>query len=976
MRIFGARKARLSISSDELILESISSERFIVRHDNLTHNNIFTRKLLFFELALPTDRGMRRFRGLPKAEIEGLFRWLADYLRWLREYQKFAPMLSQCADEINTLLHTDYLRHSRWLKLKAKAAAILLQFHKVPPLDCLKHDCGADFALVQQIASSTKQDVEGHRDRYVRRFKAKFSKYFDCVGNKPLTEKQRDACVIDEDNNLVLASAGTGKTSTMIGRAGFLLKSKKAKPKQILMLAFAKKAAEEMQERLSEQLNEKGVIASTFHKLGRDIITSVEEAQPSLSPWAEDVLALQKQVDAWFEELLRHSQYVRLVTDYFLYYKYRESSIDQFNFQTEGDYWKYLSVNELRTLQGEKVKGFGECLIANHLLRLGIKYQYEADYKDPTRTLKHRQYQPDFYLVEYGIYLEHWGIDRGGNTAPFIPREKYHESMEWKRRLHAQKGTRLIETYHYENVEGSLLRDLEKKLMEAGVKFQKRSSEEMLQMLREFGTIKNFTPLLARLLQRYKNNLLCSNNEKGPEKIGRDARLNQSVKQALKIVEPIYEKYEAFLKENRRIDFDDMLGKAIRYVQEGRFTSPWQYILVDEFQDISELRARLIKALRESVPECSLFCVGDDWQSIYRFTGSDLHFTTEFEAKFGITKITILDKTFRFDDSICNIASRFIQANPKQIKKPLLTHTFTKDSSVSLLRANNKNSSMTNTSNYDSRLDTILEHISSRAVGGSSVYVLGRYNFTLPRHEQIITLGERFPRLRIAASTIHSAKGLEADYVVILDLEQRGKYTFPIQKNPNPLLEALLPVLDDFPYAEERRLFYVALTRARKRVYLISDMTKPSEFVTELLDNKYPLALDDFAISLKQKFAALIPCIKCKTGTLVVRQYRSKIFYGCSNEPLCKHVESGCTRCNNPMRRINRFKVCIDPNCSVWTPLCSECGADMIQRNGVYGKFWACKNYRGNYGNSCKHTEKEISYNLEKEESFLRFKQI
>ena len=214
---------------------------------------------------------------------------------------------------------------------------MLDQFRKVPAVGYLDHDRHADFTLVQQMAHWTERDVEDHRVRYVDCFKEQFADYFDRVESNPLTESQRDACVIDEDNNLVLAGAGTGKTSTMVGRAGFLVKSGQAQPEQILMLAFANKAAKEMQERLDERVDEKGVVASTFHKLGKDIIASVEKAQPSISPLAQDGALLQKHVDGWFEALLEIPAYRQWVLDYLSYYRYEGAN--RFDFETEGEYF-------------------------------------------------------------------------------------------------------------------------------------------------------------------------------------------------------------------------------------------------------------------------------------------------------------------------------------------------------------------------------------------------------------------------------------------------------------------------------------------------------------------------------------------------------------------------------------------------------------------------------------------------------------
>src|SRR5690606_3200395 len=148
-------------------------------------------------------------------------------------------------------------------------------------------------------------DLEKMRQSYVARQLQRYADVFAAVESQPLTERQREACVGDEDNNLVLAGAGTGKTSVMVGRDGYLLKSGQAQASEILMLAFANKAAAEMQERIDHRLGKCGITASTFHKLGKEIIAKVEGQQPSLTPLAEDDKALALQVNRWFEEHLK-----------------------------------------------------------------------------------------------------------------------------------------------------------------------------------------------------------------------------------------------------------------------------------------------------------------------------------------------------------------------------------------------------------------------------------------------------------------------------------------------------------------------------------------------------------------------------------------------------------------------------------------------------------------------------------------------
>lgn len=894
------------------------------------------------------------------------FNRLKQIAQWndqdIKEFHQLATAVSQCLEEIKTIQNAGYLRNSHWKRIKYQAKKTLNQSN--PLENFLERIHHTNFVLLKQMAELrqiiqwSKQDVEEFRKQYVTRCKEEFSAYFDRVESNPLTGRQRDACVIDEDNNLVLAGAGTGKTSTMIGRAGFLIKSGQVTPDQILMLAFANKAAKEMQERLDERVKE---IPRTFHKLGRDIIVKVEGEHPSLSPLSEDDALLKNQVGKWLEEEMRdNSSYKKDVLNYFSDHLY--PMVNPFDFETKGEYFKYIRANDIRTFKGEKVKGLGECIIANQLFALGVEYQYEADYEHETRGLNFRQYKPDFYLPKHKIYIEHFGIDRNGNTATFVDKEKYRQGMEWKRNLHEKHQTRLIEIYHYELTEGSLQQNLEQKLKNLGVRFNPLPPEEMLEELRKFGTVSALAELLAKLLKACKRDGICP-AELQPEKFP-SVDPNQ-LQQTRKILSPIYELYQNHLKENQEIDFDDMIHKAIDYVESGLFIPRWRYILVDEFQDISQPRARLVKALKNSAGECSLLCVGDDWRSIYRFTGSDIRFITEFKKKFGPTKITKLDKTFRFNNSTCDISRKFILENPAQIKKSLTTHATVQRPAVSLLRQERPDKT-----DFDVRIIRVLEKINQLAKSDNQfladckkkvVYLLGRFHRNLPNKRLVKAWNKQFSALEIESYTIHTSKGLESDYVVVLGIEG-GKHGFPSKKTSHPLLEALLPKLDDFPYAEERRLFYVALTRAKQRVYLIVGMMNASDFVMELLDNNYPLELDEFEIELGQKYYNQIRCPECETGIMVARKRKkgNGKFYGCSYYPLCNYTENGCPKCGNQMRHVSRYKKCLDPACDSWIPLCPKCGADMVLRKWNDSSFWGCNNYRGNDEDSCRHTEDDI----------------
>jgi DNA helicase-4 len=241
-----------------------------------------------------------------------------------------------------------------------------------------------------------------------------------------------------------------------------------------------------MRARLRARMGSDEIAAKTFHALGQAIITEVEGGKPRISPLAEDDKALASQVDSWFQQLLGKDSYRRLALTYFQYYLYPANN--PFDFKSEGEYFEYLTANDIRTFKGEAVKSYEECLIANWLFRMGVRYVYEDVYHEAqTKSPDFRTYQPDFYLPDYGIYIEHFGIDREGNTAPYIDRERYLASMQWKRELHETYQTTLIETFHYERREDRLLKNLQAKLEAQQVVLSPLPDAAVLKTLHEFG---------------------------------------------------------------------------------------------------------------------------------------------------------------------------------------------------------------------------------------------------------------------------------------------------------------------------------------------------------------------------------------------------------------------------------------------------------------------------------------------------------
>ncbi|HDC4492401.1 TPA: DNA helicase IV [Enterobacter asburiae] len=293
----------------------------------------------------------------------------------------------------------------------------------------------------------------------------------------------------------------------------------------------------------------------------------------------------------------------------------------------------------------------------------------------------------------------------------------------------------------------------------------------------------------------------------------------------VKLMAPLLKAWKTALKEENAVDFSGLIHQAIIILEKGRFVSPWKHILVDEFQDISPQRAALLSALRAQNKHTSLFAVGDDWQAIYRFSGAQLSLTTAFHHYFGEGDRSDLDTTYRFNSRIGEIANRFIQQNPHQLAKPLNSLRPGDKKAVTLLA--------------DDQLEPLLDKLSGYAKPDERILVLARYHHLKPA--ALEKAATRWPKLQLEFMTIHASKGQQADYVIVVGLKE-GSDGFPAPARESVMEEALLPVPEDFPHAEERRLLYVAITRARHRVWLLFNKEEPSVFVDILKSIDVPVA--------------------------------------------------------------------------------------------------------------------------------------
>ena len=512
--------------------------------------------------------------------------------------------------KIDTFVHGRYLRQSG---VKRIQVAVKAEYARWFPWATVSHALGESVELVQLLANYQQwqaHDINDFRETYIDKQLSLHQHFFDNVESNPLILKQRRACIIDDDNNLLLAGAGTGKTSVMVGRAGYLINSQQASHHELLLLAYGKKAADEMDERIKEKLNTDKISATTFHRLGLTIIAQVEGEKPNISVFAEDEKAKAKWVQGCFEQFINsQAHYRHLVLDYFSRYYYVEKN--PVDFERLGDYYQYLTDNDIRSLKGEKVKSVSELRIANWLFQQGIDYRYEQNYAIAVNTMTRKQYQPDFFLPELNVYIEYFGIDEHGETATYIDRDEYHASMLWKEQTHRDNNTLCFVLTYAHHKRGTLLKTLDKQLAmlykaHKITPYEALPDEVLLARLKETGRITLLSEIFAKLLGLYKS--VCV-DDVSEQIIIEQATDPKQMCKAFELLGPIYDAYQKRLAENNEIDFEDMISKALDYIETGEFRSPWRFIMVDEFQDISEPRARLVKALRDN-KRVFYFCGG------------------------------------------------------------------------------------------------------------------------------------------------------------------------------------------------------------------------------------------------------------------------------------------------------------------------------------------------------------------------------
>ena len=730
-------------------------------------------------------------------------------------------------------------------------------------------------AAVKMWQQGVADYAQGANQRHVASELEQLRDFFNCVEKSPLTDEQAKAVICFDERVLLVASAGSGKTSTMVAKAGYALKKGYFTPDEVLLLAFNNDAAQELAQRVRQRLEPMGlpaerIQAKTFHAFGLDVIGSATGKKPSLAPWVEsgkDLAAMQDMVDA----LKEADPSFRTEWDLFrLVFGKDLPKFGKEHLQPEA--WDRDSGQAgFWTLNNDVVKSRGEQLIANWLFYNGVDYVYEGSYEVDTADASHRQYRPDFYIPAASAYLEHWALDADGRPPDAFA--DYEKGMAWKRHLHKANQTTLLETTMADLWCGKAFDYLATSLDRLGVKLDPNPDREVL------GRKPIENPRLVRTFRTFlthaKSNRLSMAKLRQRTASGAAGEFRYRHEMFLRLFEKLWLAWDARLRADKCIDFDDMLNLAADCVEQGQWQSPYRLIMVDEFQDASQARARLLAALVDG-PGRYLFAVGDDWQSINRFAGADLAVMTDFEGRFGLGTTLRLETTFRCSKPLCDLSSHFIQQNPKQLKKTVRSTNTAAGEPVRIIRVVDSGAVA---SAVSARLDDIAASIGH---GGKKarVLLLGRYNrdsaYMPPRYDT--------SKLDVDFITIHSSKGLEADYVILPRMTSEA-LGFPSGVADDPVLQLAMPSGDAYEHAEERRLFYVALTRARFGVTLITLEGRESPFISELVAHGGLDVRDADGGAVQSEV-----CPKCGQGFLAPKNGRYGEFYGCSTFPRCNYT--------------------------------------------------------------------------------------
>lgn len=741
--------------------------------------------------------------------------------------------------------------------------------------------------------------VEEHNNDYINNQMMLNKAFFENINGKSLDKNQIIAVLTDDDNTQIVAGAGTGKTLTLQAKVKYLIEKQGVAPEDILCISFSNSARDDLARKLKQTIGDAPVEVRTFHSLGYSILGVNGKGKEVPKHTVSDL------IDRYLtSSIVKNQNLIKNVVEFFAYYfniifinesdlkletlKSRLNALDEYDEYLS----EYLQIPNFKRNR-EYMATVKELIVANYLFINNIDYEYSKQL-----VLKDKNYDnfvfifskylfgsyskkipediklecineinedfacekfdeyPNFFLPVEDAYIDlnsanyDWKSNLSDDARQIIA-----DKLEKRKKLNKNHKTKILTIFNNDNVE-EFIEDIHETLLKNEITLDKLDYNFLFEKLISQNNLEynRFKKTVERFINLFKGNAI------NVDYLGRniskemfDSFLieNRDIyssspsfekrnKFFLKVIEEIYQCYSKYL-EGKYIDFDDMINNAVIALRKGAYIYEYKYVIVDEYQDTSRTRYNLLKEIKNATG-AKIIVVGDDWQSIYGFTGCDVSLFSKFEKYFNHPKMIKIEITHRNCQKLIKVVGDFIQKNNNQIEKKLKSDYVTNYLPIKLFEYNTRAEEVL-------ALINILDIISKEKID-ANVLILGRNNkdiYDISCREIFSMTGfndytnvryEKNPKLNIEYRTVHKSKGLEADYVVVLNLNNQIN-GFPNKIVNDPVLDFVSKLEDEgIEYPEERRLFYVALTRTRNDVYLFAKATRPSMFVGEIKDKE------------------------------------------------------------------------------------------------------------------------------------------
>ncbi len=661
-----------------------------------------------------------------------------------------------------------------------------------------------------------------------------------------LNPQQHQAVVDDSKRILVLAGAGSGKTKTLLQKIIYLIEEQGVRPSEILAITFTKNAANEMLDRLiisadhtgayEKQLLDRrksaadkdkeryaqqkkykwidGLTVKTFHSFCYAVLRNygVNEFDNKFRIIGdekrdeEDELSRHIAPETIFEVVHKILIAACEDTDYLLRLKryILDYVVDKVHLkQDNAKYWpkdgKFFT-----TLNGTKVRSKSEQFIADWLYRHSIRFEYE-----PLLNVRDFSFKPDFYIPDANLYIEHIS----DKSYPTVQKEEQF-----------RKGNLLlVKTYDSMTRDSALFNHTLDKIVKSRLR-EDYHGTRALHFREEFNGYHEYVKDFVQQIMRITDMIKVEDTR--PETALANARLDQHerIRSFYELAIPVVKRYIDYCTDKSYLDFNDLISRAAALFKNNedisnKFKTRYRYILVDEFQDVNNLQVQLIKLLLTE--QTQLFCVGDDWQSIYGFRGSNVSYIVEFEKHFLDAKTIKLNLNYRSSQNIVGASNEVIRHNKFKVEKEI----YASRQSAHKIEVHLGNS---DEENVDFCFKKVRELLDEGVRNDEIMFLYRRSKMFTPYLEKFKKGG-----VRIQAKTIHASKGLEAKIVFILGLTE-GNGGFPDIWLEDRIFQIVKKANHDLLLEEERRLFYVAITRAKEKLFLITEKGNESSFLKEI----------------------------------------------------------------------------------------------------------------------------------------------